>query len=139
MPQQRKRLYSTTFAITNIALNIQRKNENLKKIQKQVYDLTLDDLKLSEVWEYADDEEGLAGQDEATVRPYDCKTHLAAPDGIFMVSAAFMLADGSVAHGYLTPPFHEPNSLVATQPAIITDGGQVMFYCGTISPSELRQ
>jgi len=39
--------------------------------RKQVYDLTLADLQAAPVWEFALDEEGVAGQDEATVRPYE--------------------------------------------------------------------
>jgi hypothetical protein len=36
------------------------------KIRKQVYELTTDDLELSPIWEFAADEEGEEGQDEAT-------------------------------------------------------------------------
>jgi hypothetical protein len=42
-----------------------------KAVRKQVYDLTLADFDVAPVWEFASDEEGVAGQDEATVRPYE--------------------------------------------------------------------
>jgi hypothetical protein len=38
-------------------------------VRKPVYDLTLADFDAAPVWEFALDEEGVAGQDEATVRP----------------------------------------------------------------------
>ena len=41
------------------------------KIRKQVYQLTLDDLERTPVWEFALDEEVEEGQDEATVRPVE--------------------------------------------------------------------
>src|SRR5205814_561097 len=40
------------------------------KIRKQVYNLTAADLSEHPVWEFAEDEEGTEGQDEATVRPF---------------------------------------------------------------------
>jgi hypothetical protein len=40
-------------------------------VRKPVYDLTLADFDAARVWEFALDEEGVAGQDEATVRPYE--------------------------------------------------------------------
>jgi hypothetical protein len=41
------------------------------KLRKQVYDLTTEDLDFAPIWEYAHDEEGEEGQDEATVRPVE--------------------------------------------------------------------
>ncbi len=41
------------------------------KVRRRVYELSLDDLDRFPVWEYALDEEGEEGQDEATVRPLD--------------------------------------------------------------------
>ncbi len=44
---------------------------SVARIRKQVYELTVDDLDRHPVWEFALDEEGEEGQDEATVRPYE--------------------------------------------------------------------
>ncbi len=74
------------------------------KIRKQVYQLTLDDLSKSPVWEFALDEEGEKGQDEAAVRPYGISGALDPSDGMFVVRAIFTLADGSRLQGCLTPP-----------------------------------
>jgi len=69
------------------------------KIRRQVYDLTLEDLNEFPVWEFALDEEGEEGQDEATVRPYMNSGKLDPSDGMFVVRAIFTLADGSKMHG----------------------------------------
>lgn len=65
------------------------------KIRKQVYELTLDDLRKSPVWEFALDEEGEEGQDEATVRPCEIPAPLDPADGPFIIRALFTLADGA--------------------------------------------
>lgn len=104
-------------------------------IRKQVYHLTPDDLDRFPVWEYALDEEGVEGQDEATVRPYEVLAALDPAEGMFIVKAAFTLADGSQELGYLTPPVQGDSSLGTLQPAIVTVAGQVSFWCGVITPS----
>ena len=43
----------------------------IQPTRKQVYDLTLADFNAVPVWEFASDAEHIAGQDEATVRPYN--------------------------------------------------------------------
>jgi hypothetical protein len=43
------------------------------RVRKQVYDLTVADLEQHAVWEFALDEEGEEGQDEATIRPYESR------------------------------------------------------------------
>jgi hypothetical protein len=70
------------------------------KIRRQVYELTLDDLSKFPVWEFALDEEGEEGQDEATVRPYEVTGALDPSDGMFVVRASFTLADDSKMQGY---------------------------------------
>jgi hypothetical protein len=48
-----------------------RKTSTTKmNFRKQVYELTVEDLRQHPVWEFALDEEGEEGQDEATVRPF---------------------------------------------------------------------
>lgn len=108
------------------------------KIRKQVYGLTLDDLSRFPVWEFALDEEGEAGQDEATVRPYQFSGKLDAADGMFVVRASFALADGSRFMGYLTPPVQGDDGLGTLQPIIVTEQGQVGFWCGVIEPDAAR-
>ena len=43
----------------------------MARIRKQVYDLTAEDLRRYPLWEFCLDEEGIEGQDEATVKPSD--------------------------------------------------------------------
>ncbi len=105
------------------------------KTRKQVYELTLEDLSKFPVWEFALDEEGEAGQDEATVRPYELSGALDSSDGMFIVRASFTLADSSEMQGYLTPPVQGDESLGTLQPIIVTVHGQVGFWHGIMSPS----
>jgi hypothetical protein len=104
------------------------------KIRKQVNDLLITDFEQYPVWEFALDEEGEEGQDEATVRPYSVKGALDPSEGMFVVRARFVLADGTQLQGYLTPPVQGDSSLGTLQPIIVTPQGQVCFWCGTIAP-----
>jgi hypothetical protein len=104
------------------------------RIRKQVYELTLEDLDRSCIWEFALDEEGEEGQDEATVRPYESHGPLDPSDGMFVVRARFELADGTHAVGFLTPPVQGDTGLGTLQPAVVVDQGQVSFWCGMLSP-----
>ena len=104
----------------------------MAQIRKQVYDLTVEDLATSGVGEFALDEEGEDGQDEATVRPYLFEEPLDCDAGMFIVRARFVMADGTVTTGYLTPPVQGDASLGTLQPVIITPAGQIPFWCGII-------
>jgi hypothetical protein len=104
------------------------------KIRKQVYELTLRDLDRFPAWEFALDEEGEEGQDEATVRPCEVSGPIDPSEGMFIVRAAFTLADGTKLCGFLTPPFHHNDGLGTLQPVIITERGQVMFWRGMCGP-----
>jgi hypothetical protein len=106
------------------------------QIRKQVYDLGPTDLDYAPIWEYALDEEGVDGQDEATVRPFDFNVSTDLSDGGFIVKARFTLADGSNMGGYLTPANSSDLDLGYVQPAIVTDKGQVSFWCGMVEPSQ---
>lgn len=108
------------------------------KIRRQVYELTPGDLSASPVWEFALDEEGEPDQDEATVRPHPVTGALDPSDGMFIVAARFWLADGTPRYGYLTPPSAEDSSLGTIQPQIVTDSGQVSFWCGRCPPDTSR-
>ncbi len=104
------------------------------RIRKQVYELGVDDLSRSPVWEFALDEEGEEGQDEATVRPYALHGPLDPSAGMFIVRARLTLADGTSVIGYLTPPVQGDSSLGTLQPAAVVGAGQVSFWCGLVSP-----
>lgn len=104
------------------------------KVRKQVYELTLDDLQSTPVWEFALDEEGEKDQDEATVRPFDGSFPVDPGDGMFVIRAKFRLADGTPLSGYLNPPVHSASSVATIQPIIITPNGQVMFWYGIFAP-----
>jgi hypothetical protein len=104
------------------------------KIRKQVYELTEQDLRACSTWEFALDEEGEEGQDEATVRPWTGHAPLDPTVGMFIVRATVVLADGTVGCGYLTPPVQGDESIPAVQPVILTEHGQVMLWYGGIAP-----
>src|SRR5437773_1340523 len=101
------------------------------KIRKQVYELTVQDLREHPVWEFALDEEDKRGQDEATVRPFISSGSVDPGAGTFIVRARFTLADGTPFVGYLTPR-DDPNDLGTIQPQIVTERGQVWFWMGVI-------
>jgi hypothetical protein len=71
-------------------------------LRKQVTDLTLDDLRQTPVWQFALDEEGEPGQDEA--------------------------ADGTRFSGFASPKAADEN--FSEQPTIITASGFVNFWRG---------
>jgi hypothetical protein len=106
----------------------------MERVRKQVYLLTSADLAAFAVWEFALDEEGEAGQDEATVRPHPFEGEVDCNVGMLIVRARFTFADGTVMSGYLTPPVQGDAGLGTLQPVIITPGGQVGFWCGLRAP-----
>jgi len=103
------------------------------QIRKQVYELSAADLESFPIWEFALDEEGNEGQDEATVRPFDADFPFDPSDGMFVVKATFQLADGTRLPGYLTPPLEGEPSIDAIQPVIVTKRGQVMPWLGAVA------
>lgn len=111
------------------------------RVRKQVYELTLGDLSTFPIWEFrldAEGEEGQEGRDESTVRPYSALGPLDPADGMFVVRAVFTLADGTRMRGYFTPPSRDDASMGTLQPIIVTDRGQVRFWCGTATPGPKR-
>ncbi len=107
-----------------------------KKIRKQVYDLTAADLEAYPIWENCLDEEGLDGQDEATVRPWlESRTSVPRHGGLF-VRATFTARDGTRFTGYFKPDaWDKPGYL---QPTIITPAGQVNFWSGLAKPTRTQ-
>ena len=106
------------------------------KIRRRVNELSLEDLDLYPVWEFADDEEGEDGQDETTVRPFLLLHRLDPSVGNYVVRARFWLADGSQLRGYLRPPGPGDCGIDSLQPVVVTDAGQVPFWHGSILPSD---
>jgi hypothetical protein len=104
------------------------------RIRRQVYELSPADLERFPVWEFALDEEGEEGQDEATVRPYEATLPLDPSDGMFIVRAKLTLFDGTSFKGYLTPPVQGEEGLSTYQPAVVVSDGQVSFWCGMLVP-----
>ena len=104
-------------------------------VRRQVYELTAVDLEAYPAWEFALDEEGVDGQDEATVRPY-LNTPIEPTEGMLVVRAKFTLADGTVAIGFMTPPQSVSSDIRDHQPSIITNGRQVALYSGMFPLSE---
>ncbi|MES2261148.1 MAG: hypothetical protein V4724_21745 [Pseudomonadota bacterium] len=104
------------------------------KIRKQVYDLTLNDLQLTPIWEFAHDEEGEEGQDEVTVRPLPLFKSLETIEVMCVARAQFHLADGTMMGGYLSPGVPGDADIGHLQPTIIAEEGQVCFWCGIVEP-----
>jgi hypothetical protein len=100
-----------------------------------VYELGPADLERFPIWEFALDEEGEEGQDEATVRPYEASGPLDPADGMFIVRASLTLSDGTRLRGYVTPPVQGEGGLSTFQPAVVVEGGQVSFWCGMVTPT----
>ena len=105
------------------------------KIRKQVYELEPKDFEKHPIWEFALDEEGEEGQDEATVRPWEAGEPLDPDEGMFVVRADFVFADGTESAGYITPPVQGDASIATIQPIVLTEKGQVPFWGGVIAPS----
>jgi hypothetical protein len=101
-------------------------------IRKQVTDLRSDDLAQFPVWEFALDEEGVEGQDEETVRPRPDLDRADPAEGMFVVQAEFVAADGTRFEGYVSPD--EDAEVSFTQPTIVTAEGQVRFWFGGVPP-----
>jgi hypothetical protein len=104
------------------------------RIRKQAYELTLDDLIRFPVWEFALDEEGEEGQDEATVRPFEHDGAVDPGEGGLIVRASFRFADGSEAAGCLSATAGE-SSLSDVQPIFVGAKGQVVFWRGMVRPT----
>lgn len=106
------------------------------KIRKQVYELTLDDLAKYPVWTYASGEERAEGQDEATVKPVKVTGEVDPSLGTCIVRATFTLADETRMTGLVSPPYSDNEDLGEIQPVIVTERGQVAFWCGAYTPSK---
>jgi hypothetical protein len=107
-------------------------------VRRQVYELSPHDFEAFPVWEFNLDETAGSAQDELTVRPCVPSGPLDPADRMFVVRAVFTLADRSMRRGYVTPPGRGDASVSALQPIMVTDQGQVRFWCGTAVPGPKR-
>jgi hypothetical protein len=103
-----------------------------ERIRKQSYDLRPDDLAHFPIWEYALDEEGEDGQDEATVKPRPDLSVADPAEGMLIARAEFIARDGTRYEGYVSPSDEEAFGF--GQPTIVTDEGQVNFWYGAFPP-----
>jgi hypothetical protein len=101
-------------------------------IRKQVYDLRPADLERFPIWEHALDEEGVPGQDEATVKPRPDLSHADPTAGEFIVRAGFVAKDTTRFDGYCYASDEDHPGLI--QPTIVTEDGQVNFWYGAFAP-----
>lgn len=108
------------------------------RVRKQVYELTPEDLSQFPIWEFRLDGEGEEGRDESTVRPYTAAGPLDPENRMFVVRTVFTFTDGSRRYGYCTPPLRGDASIGILQPIIVTERGQVRFWCGTTAPDSKR-
>jgi hypothetical protein len=108
------------------------------QVRRQIYELTPNDLETFPIWEFKLDETAEGSQDELTVRPCIVSGPLDTADRMFIVRAIFTLFDGSRMCGYLTPPGRGDAGVGTLQPIIVTDHGQVRFWCGTSVPGPKR-
>src|SRR5262249_10296438 len=68
------------------------------------------------------------------VRPFPVGGEVDSSDGMLVVRSRFQLADGSEMVGYLTPRPLPNDGLKSVHPVIVTNSGQVLFWCGVIEP-----
>ena len=101
-----------------------------KRIRKQCYELTAQDFELSPCWEFALDEEGKAGQDEATVRPATRPRSLTNASGSVFVLAIFCFLNGRVRLGTLT--IGSGSDVGDTQPSLFMKDRLLGFYIGAM-------
>jgi hypothetical protein len=110
-----------------------RRHHDEPRIRKQVYELVPADLEQFPIWELATGEEGEEGQDEATVRPRPDLGVADPSEGILVVRAELLAADGTRFDGFLSP--HAEPHVGYVQPTIVTDEGQVGFWSGIRKPA----
>jgi len=97
------------------------------KTRRQVYELTEKELIAQPIWEFCPDEEGVEGQDEATVRAVLHDLGKVGP-GEVIVAADVTFADGSTAMGYL---YSGPaDDVGCIQPNVVVGTSQVNFWLG---------
>jgi len=99
-------------------------------IQKQVYDLTKEDLERFPVWYFPMD---ATVDDEMTVRPYPTDTSLGS-DFQVIVRTHFATKDGRRFLGYIYWGY--PHDVKYLQPVMYAPGCCVTFWNGLVKPSD---
>jgi hypothetical protein len=103
----------------------------VRRIRKQVDELTASDFEAHPCWEYASDEEDRDGQDECTVRPLALAELIATTQQVF-VQAAFLFPNGRVRLGMVT--LNAGNDVSSHQPVLFLPDGLLGFYEGASEP-----
>ena len=103
-----------------------------KRVRKQIYKLEHSDLDRFPAWEFALDEEGRAGQDEATVRPVEIRRGKETAGGPIVVLAVFEFPNGRVRFGQLT--IGAGSGIESAQPSLFLERRQLDFYFGAYPP-----
>jgi hypothetical protein len=103
-------------------------------IRKQVYDLTAADLDQYPIWQYALDEEGTLGQDEATVRPLEKVPQSKEDRSQVLLAATRKLADETLHYGIINCPRRSDWDISDLAPAMLAPGGMLSFWQGVRKP-----
>jgi hypothetical protein len=103
-----------------------------RKIRKPCDKLTADDLEAFPLWEFALDEEHLAGQVETTVRPLREIMRGRVPEGALAL-AIFTFPNGRVRLGCAT--LRSGGDVTDFQPVLFADRNNILFYLGALAPS----
>ncbi len=98
--------------------------------RKQVYLLCSQDFIDHPIWEFCSDEEGIEGQDEATVKPSEDTEVPGYSPGAYVVAADITYADGTHADGYVYSG--KPDDLVCVSPTILLPTGQINLFTGCL-------
>ncbi len=113
-----------------------------KPLLKRFGDLVQDDFKLYPVWVNAHvidyEKDWYKETDEETFRPWDGSLPIDPAETMFLVKAAFSLADGTQLTGFITPQQGpgEPD-LSILQPYLFTPSGELIsFWFGLFEPTK---
>lgn len=96
----------------------------MRRIRKQMFDLSAEDFGECAVWEFCLDEEDLDGQDEETVRPSALRELPANSMGSFLVAADVEFGDGTKGFGFL---FSDELDVISAWPAVFIGEKTVQF------------
>jgi hypothetical protein len=107
---------------------------NKENLRIQFDDFNLSCFDISQIWEFAIDEEGEEGQDETTLKP---RLDLKWPnpsEGLLIVECEFDSKSGKRFRGLCSPSFDD--SVNSIQPYIIVDNQFINFWFGIIQPDK---
>ena len=104
------------------------------KTRKPVNELTVADLQSFPIWEFAEDEEGVDGQDETWVRPVR-RNHIPQNAYSQLVAADFSTADGVQLRGFMTVTTAE--GIEVTPGSVVGEGHYLVLP--SMSEAEARE